>query len=122
MMLVQNEISELVDVDNLIREKWMKYFNNLEPEEHLSGSTIEGAMMARLFQVTSNVPTSATPISFIYHCMQPQSTPTPSPPPRGTTTETTITRPNANRPTSNLYFLILVLHLNIVHDSLFNCD
>ena len=66
MMLVQNEISELVDVDNLIRDKWMKYFNNLEPEEHLSGSTIEGAMMARLFQVTSNIPTSATPISSIY--------------------------------------------------------
>ena len=68
MMLVQSEISALADANNLFREGWMRCYS--DSEEHLSGSTIEGAMMARLFQVTPNSTTSTTPISSrpIYHC------------------------------------------------------
>ena len=69
MMLVQNEISTLVDLDNIVREDCMKQLDDVHSKLiQFSGSTIEGAMMARWFQVTSNILTSATPISSIYHC------------------------------------------------------
>ena len=53
---VQDEISALLDAEAPIRENWMKMVHNLASsfpglDAELSGSAVEGAMMARIFQV-----------------------------------------------------------------------